>query len=116
MVNADGRDARSEREQCSGKLGQLAANSGSNDKDIRADPSEGYWRDADWLFSRDGKWRPVEVGTFPLAHADPARMGRLRAYGNALDLAQATGFIRAYLERDVGRETIVADSLFEWGM
>ncbi|MEY6764822.1 DNA cytosine methyltransferase, partial [Kluyvera ascorbata] len=26
----------------------------------------GFWRDADWLFCRDGQWRPVESGTFPL--------------------------------------------------
>ena len=85
-------------------------------QDLWADPSNGYWRDADWLYSRDGKWRPVRPGSFPLAHAAPARMGRLRAYGNGLDLAQAVGFIRAYMERDVGREDIVADSLFEWGL
>ncbi len=73
------------------------------------------WADADWLFCRDGKWRPVEPGTFPLAHGATARMGRLRAYGNGLDLAQATGFVRAYLERHVGAKTTVAGDLFEWG-
>ena len=26
----------------------------------------GFWRDADWLLCRDGRWRPVEPGTFPL--------------------------------------------------
>lgn len=46
----------------------------------------------DWLYGRDGKWRPVESGTFPLAHAAPARVGRLRAYGNALDAETATQF------------------------
>lgn len=30
-------------------------------------PTNGYWRDPDWLLCRDGKWRPVESGTFPLA-------------------------------------------------
>jgi len=28
----------------------------------------GYWRDADRPYCRDEKWRPVEPGTFPLAH------------------------------------------------
>lgn len=37
-----------------------------------ASPLHGFWRDADWLFCRDGKWRPVEPGTFPLAHGFPA--------------------------------------------
>jgi DNA (cytosine-5)-methyltransferase 1 len=49
----------------------------------------------DWLFCRDGKWRPVEPGTFPLADAAPARVGRLRAYGNGLDAETATQFIEA---------------------
>jgi len=42
------------------------------------------WDDPDWLYCRDGKWRPVESGTFPLADGIPARVGRLRAYGNAI--------------------------------
>jgi DNA (cytosine-5)-methyltransferase 1 len=50
---------------------------------------------ADWLFCRDGKWRPVEPGTFPLAHEVTSRVGRLRAYGNALDAETATNFIRS---------------------
>ena len=53
---------------------------------------------ADWLFCRDGKWRPVEPRTFPLADAAPSRVGRLRAYGNALDAETATEFIAAVIE------------------
>lgn len=40
----------------------------------RPSPTNGHWRDADWLFCRDGKWRPVEPGTFPLAHGAAKRM------------------------------------------
>jgi DNA (cytosine-5)-methyltransferase 1 len=67
----------------------------------RPGPTNGYWRDADWLGCRDGKWRPVEPGTFPLAHGAAARVGRLRAYGNAIVAPQAAEFIRAYLEARV---------------
>jgi len=35
---------------------------------LSSGPTNGHWRDADWLFCRDGKWRPVEPGTSPLAH------------------------------------------------
>lgn len=59
---------------------------------------DGFWRDADWLYCRDGKWRPVEPGTFPLAHGVPARVGRLRGYGNAIVPQVAQTFIEAYLE------------------
>ncbi|VVE59548.1 methyltransferase [Pandoraea iniqua] len=57
-------------------------------------PTNSFWRDADWLLCRDGKWRPVEPGTFPLAHGAPARVGRLRAYGNAINAQAAAEFIR----------------------
>ena len=58
----------------------------------------GFWSDCDWLPCRDGKARPVEPGTFPLAHGIPGRVGRLRAYGNAIVLQVAQTFIEAYLE------------------
>ncbi|MBA1187935.1 DNA cytosine methyltransferase [Pseudomonas entomophila] len=61
-------------------------------------PVNGLWADADWLFCRDGKWRPVEPGTSPLAHGAPSRVGRLRAYGNAINAEAAAHFIAAYLE------------------
>jgi DNA (cytosine-5)-methyltransferase 1 len=61
--------------------------------DLRPGPVNGFWRAADWLLCRDGKWRPVEPGTFPLAHGAPARVGRLRAYGNAINAQQAQIFI-----------------------
>jgi DNA (cytosine-5)-methyltransferase 1 len=66
--------------------------------DVRPGPVNGFWRAADWLSSRDGKWRGVEPGTFPLAHGAAARVGRLRAYGNALNAEQAKAFIGAVLE------------------
>ena len=61
-------------------------------------PVNGFWRGADWLSCRDGKWRPVEPGTFPLAHGAPSRVGRLRAYGNAIVAPQAQVFIEAVME------------------
>ncbi|MHC7404105.1 DNA cytosine methyltransferase [Klebsiella pneumoniae] len=76
----------------------------------------GFWRDADWLFCRDGKWRPVEPGTFPLVDGASSRLvrkqpgvaglarmasrnrtGRLKGYGNAINAQAAAAFIRAYM-------------------
>ena len=61
-------------------------------------PTNGYWARAEWIPCSDGKARPVEPGTFPLAHGAPARVVRLRAYGNAIVAPVAEEFIRAYLE------------------
>jgi len=58
-------------------------------------PTNGYWSNADWLLGRDGKWRPVRPGTFPLAHGVAQRVGRLRAYGNGINLEKTAEFIRA---------------------
>lgn len=58
------------------------------------DATHSGWDSPDWLFCRDGKWRPVEPGTFPLAHGVPARVGRLRGYGNAIVPQVAVEVIR----------------------
>ncbi|EMH4714788.1 TPA: DNA cytosine methyltransferase [Klebsiella pneumoniae] len=83
---------------------------------VRALEVNGFWRDADWLFCRDGKWRPVEPGTFPLVNGASSRLvrkqpgvaglarmasrnrtGRLKGYGNAINAQAASAFIRAYM-------------------
>jgi len=61
-----------------------------------AGPTNGFWRDADWLYCKDEKWRPVEPGTFPLANGITNRVGRLRGYGNAIVSEVAENFIKAY--------------------
>lgn len=58
--------------------------------------NHGFWSDADWLGCRDGKFRPVESGTFPLADGISARVGRLRGYGNAIVPQVAAEFIKAF--------------------
>lgn len=57
----------------------------------------GFWSNSDWLGCRDGKFRPVESGTFPLANGIPARVGRLRGYGNAIVPQVAAEFVKAFM-------------------
>ena len=66
--------------------------------DGRPGPVNGFWRAADWIGCTDDKWRAVEPGTFPLAHGAPARVGRLRGYGNAIVAPLAAEFIKACLD------------------
>lgn len=77
----------------------------------------GYWRDSDWIFCLDNKWRPVEPGSSPLVNGSTAslvsggdsglldpeainelRISRIKGYGNAINAEVAKAFIESYLE------------------
>ncbi|WP_116383049.1 DNA cytosine methyltransferase [Cupriavidus taiwanensis] len=47
---------------------------------------------------RDGRERLIEPGIQPLAHGSPARVGRLRAYGNAINAEAARVWIETVME------------------
>ena len=118
-----GRNPESNRKEGIEQETDRISNAGENGKRSRMDkcahtgPTNGFWRDVDWLLCRDGKWRPVEPGTFPLANGaasemvhssglslqdvestKEARVMRLRGYGNAVTLYQASSFIESYME------------------
>lgn len=91
--NSDGRQSRGKGSQALGH-GQAAG----TDRGIGGSgPTNGFWRDADWLGCRDGKWRPVEPGSFPLVDGATARVVRLRAYGNAINAKAAQAFIECLM-------------------
>ncbi|WP_122169589.1 MULTISPECIES: DNA cytosine methyltransferase [Burkholderia cepacia complex] len=107
LADADGGNSRAERQQ-HGREQRLLTQDGSALREVDqgtrnrtagdcagTGPTNGVWRDADWLLCRDGRWRPVEPGTFPLVDGAPSRVGRLRAYGNAINAEAAAQFILA---------------------
>lgn len=73
-----------------------------------------YWSDANWVECTDGNQRPTEPGVAPLAHgfsrsvgllqpelsrmANRNRAGRLKGYGNAINVRLAAQFVTSYLE------------------
>ena len=66
--------------------------------------SSTFWDCAEWVYCNDPsgpRWRPIEPGAFPLADGAPSRVGRLRAYGNALCAPQAEAFVRARMDLEV---------------
>lgn len=56
------------------------------------------WGSAGWIEGHDGKTRRIEPSIRLLAHGVPARVGKLRAFGNAIVPQAASEFIRAYLD------------------
>ena len=84
--------------------GHSAGAEGGDDQHGSAGPADGFWRYADWLFCRDGKWRPVEPGASPLADGVPARVGRLRAYGNAIVPQAGAAFVAAFMASRAGQQ------------
>ena len=66
-------------------------------KDGNRHAAEMPWSRCEHIPCRDGKSRRVESGTFPLAHGVPARVVRLRGYGNAIVPQVAATFIKAFL-------------------
>lgn len=128
VADANGRHASTQREQRGRQHGQFTAHGGVSEvaqgdsnsaglaQRVGVDPVQretlaalqgqaaisagnvSYWSDCDWIECSDGKRRPVEPSTFPLAAGLPARVGRLRGYGNSVVAQAAQAFIEAYRE------------------
>lgn len=99
VANTDGNGLQPwERDDKTAGHGDTVTAAGCNDRQGSTCQANSIWATPDWLFCRDGKWRPVESGTFPLANGIPGRVGLLRGYGNAIVPQVAAEFIRAFME------------------
>ena len=62
--------------------------------------SASFWDNHIWLTGSDGKSRRSQPGLPLLAHGIPARVGKLRAYGNAIAPPLAAEVIKAFMMGD----------------
>ncbi|WP_213132957.1 DNA cytosine methyltransferase [Citrobacter sp. FP75] len=76
----------------------INGHAGCDGTDRGCGPVNGFWRSADWLHCRDGNWRPVKPGLKPLVDGVAGRVGKIRAYGNAVNAYAAAAFLSAYLQ------------------
>jgi DNA (cytosine-5)-methyltransferase 1 len=81
------------------RMGEWRANIAQRESEGRAiDRRLDPWAELEWIACSDGKARPTQPGLFPLAHGVSGRVGRLRAYGNAIVPQVAAEFIAAFTE------------------
>lgn len=123
VADANGRNARAEWEQSCGEQRQQSEDSRTCDLDDtertgleghRPDQGQGgrigearpvteasaldFWADLKWIECSDGKARPTQPGTFPLANGVSERVVKLRGYGNAIVPQVAAEIIKSYME------------------
>ena len=60
----------------------------------------GHWDTYQWAIGSDGKTRRVKPGVRLLANGVPARVGKLRAYGNAIVPQVAAEVIKVFMETE----------------
>lgn len=93
-----GREGRAQREaSSSGQDEGSGLLQTVNASDYHRGPTNGFWRDAEWLYCRDGKYRPTKPGTPVLATGITNRVGQLRGFGNSINAEVAKEFIKAYM-------------------
>lgn len=127
----DGRMGDADRDGAGRDTGEVPGSQGRRRDQPDADGSRdagqglGAWSDAEWIQCRDGRARPAQPGSFPLAYGVPrrvgeggaveerARVGELRGYGNAIVPQVAAVWIGAVMEAigmrpDVGAQALAA--------
>lgn len=88
---ADADDTRPQGGEWIGPAGTQRASIGHNSQ-------RAFWDGAEWIVGPDGKARRFEPSIRLLAHGVPARVGKLRAYGNAIVPQVAAEIIKAFMD------------------
>jgi DNA (cytosine-5)-methyltransferase 1 len=88
------------------------SNSGRTGRDAnRPTPHyHNFWADPDYIYCRDGYYRPIRSGggaesaTFCLLNGYPGRSASLRLIGNGIVVPQAQAFIESHIEAKIEME------------
>ena len=102
LAHTDGGGSGAERGDAGEVRGLPAAERGTEDGAAVSrrggEEHSNHWGDALWAVGSDGKARRVEPSIQLLAHGVPARVGKLRAFGNAIVPQVAAEVMCAFLE------------------
>ncbi|POY57380.1 Modification methylase HhaI [Pectobacterium versatile] len=81
------------------RLGSVCVSLESKQKTVRSSAAD-CWAFDDVIRCSDRRPRPIKSGVQPLANGNTQRVGRLRAYGNAIVPQTAAAFIEAFMEAE----------------
>ena len=90
--------------------GYQPINAGSEDGDRTTPHYHNFWADPDYIYCRDGYYRPIRSGggaesaTFCLLNGYPGRSASLRLVGNGIVVPQAQAFIESHIEAKIEME------------
>jgi DNA (cytosine-5)-methyltransferase 1 len=116
MDNANNQEPRTgasllERGRTDGETqGYQPINAGSEDGDRPTPHYHNFWADPDYIYCRDGYYRPIRSGggaesaTFCLLNGYPGRSASLRLLGNGIVVPQAQAFIESHIEAKIEME------------
>jgi len=85
------------RQQGQGEVGRSSYSEENRNREVRG-AINAVWSGTEWVRFKDGKTRCIKPGIFPMAHGVPARVVRLRGYGNAIVPQVAATFVKSFME------------------
>ena len=90
--------------------GSTCESSSGNDANRPTPHYHNFWADPDYIYCRDGYYRPIRSGggaesaTFCLLNGYPGRSASLRLLGNGIVVPQAQAFIESHIEAKIEME------------
>ena len=106
LVHPNGGHSGAEWEQRGREQRQQPQDGGGSDRTSpnRPGPTNGFWRDADWLFCRDGKWRPVVASDVEMVDGTAAHLGRSGPFSAEESETRLQAMLDTFGEEEIQRQ------------